>query len=82
MRVFLGFLVLLAGCAPTEQITLPKGDFEVTTHSRLFGLEATKAHNEQAASRTCPEGYIVLNEKVGQDAEGNYRRWEFGCLSR
>jgi len=82
MRTFLGFLVLLAGCAPTEQITLPKGDFEVTTHSRLFGLEGTKANNEHAASRTCPEGYIVLNEKIGQDAEGNYRRWEFGCLSR
>jgi hypothetical protein len=74
---------LVAGCAPPQvEGTTPSGDHVVTTWSRLFGLDSTKWNNVEAARANCPEGYIVLGETIGQDNEGNYRRWEYGCLER
>jgi hypothetical protein len=73
---------LAAGCAPQIEETTARGDHVVTTWSRLFGLDATKQDNIDAARASCPEGYIVLGETIGQDDNGNYRRWEYGCLER
>ena len=35
----------------------------------------------EAALTTCPDGYLLLNERLGSDSEGLYRRWEYGCLA-
>jgi hypothetical protein len=72
---------LAAGCAPQVEQRTARGDYVVTTWSRLFGLDATTKNNTEAARAACPEGYIVLNETIGVDEDGNYRRWEFGCLA-
>jgi hypothetical protein len=72
---------LAAGCVPQVQERTEKGDYVVTTWSRLFGLDATRLNNIEAARAVCPDGYIVLNETIGVDDNGNYRRWEFGCLT-
>jgi hypothetical protein len=79
----LALAAILSGCAPPQTAeTTPSGDHVVTTWSRLFGLDATKWNNVEAARAACPEGYIILNEEIGQDADGNYRRWIYGCLQR
>jgi hypothetical protein len=80
-------IVLLAsvatGCAPPQlRGETPQGDHFVTTWSRLFGLGSTKWNNVEAARETCPDGYILLGEEIGRDENGNYRRWEYGCLAR
>ena len=73
----------LAGCiSPQVEETTPRGDHVVTTWSRLFGLEATTWDNAEVANATCPDGYIILSETIGQDDNGNFRRWEYGCLER
>jgi hypothetical protein len=71
---------LAAGCVPQVAQTTPQGDYVVTTWSRLFGLDATRQNNMEAARATCPQGYILLNETIGVDDNGNFRRWEYGCL--
>lgn len=74
---------LASGCAPPQlRGETPQGDHFVTTWSRLFGLDATKWNNVEAARETCPDGYILLSEEIGRDDNGNYRRWEYGCLVR
>jgi hypothetical protein len=79
----LALAAMLAGCAPPQITeTTPTGDHVVTTWSRVFGLKATKWNNVEAARQACPDGYILLGEEIGQDSEGNYRRWEYGCLER
>lgn len=75
-------LILLAGCSPTFYEDHPNGDHVVTTYGRLSGIEGTKASNRDAALATCPDGYLLLDEQLGRDSQGLYRRWKFGCLER
>lgn len=80
---WLAIALLASGCAtPQVEETTAAGDHVVTTWSRLLGLDATKRDNADAAEATCPEGYIILRETIGQDDDGNFRRWEYGCLER
>ena len=81
-KVGVAVVALLAACAPQAQEATAKGDYVVTTWSRAFGLAATKRNNEEAARETCPDGYILLGETIGRDEDGNFRRWEYGCLTR
>jgi hypothetical protein len=74
-------LGLLGACSPVLEEALPNGDHVVTTYGRLRGIEGTKWDNREAALTTCPDGYLVLNERLGRDSEGLYRRWEYGCLA-
>jgi uncharacterized caspase-like protein len=82
-RVVFAVVALLAACAPPQtQEATAKGDHLVTTWSRAFGLKATKWNNVEAARENCPDGYILLGEEIGRDENGNFRRWEYGCLTK
>jgi hypothetical protein len=80
-RTTLVLACLLGGCVPQLEESTARGDHTVTTWSRLFGLDATKWNNVVVARETCPDGYILLDESIGVDENGNYRRWEYGCLA-
>jgi len=80
-RLALVVAIALAGCVPQLQESTADGNHIVTTWSRLFGLKATRWNNVEVARATCPDGYILLNETIGRDANGNFRRWEYGCLA-
>lgn len=71
----------LAGCVPVYQADLPRGEHLVTSYGRLFGIAGTRYNNAEAALATCPNGYIVLDERLGIDDNGAYRRWRYGCLA-
>ena len=72
---------ILAACAPNLAAQLPSGDYTVRTYGRLFGIEQTKVDNWDVATRTCPRGYILFSERLGQDVDGLYREWEYGCIA-
>ena len=83
LALLAGAAVILAACAAANtSAQLASGDYTVKSYSRLFGLENTKAENAEVATRTCPDGFILLNEQIARDAEGLYRQWQYGCLTR
>jgi hypothetical protein len=72
----------LAACAPTYVEETPTGDRSVTTYARGFGLGATSLNNREAVLEACGKDEpIVFDEKLGIDANGRYRRWNFGCVA-
>jgi hypothetical protein len=72
----------LAGCAPSYLTEVRPGDRVVTTYARVFGLEATKLNNREAALDACrPDNFVLFDEQIGQDDNGVYRRWRFGCVA-
>lgn len=73
-------MALLAGCTPITNQDLGNGDYGVTTRVRLQGQEEAAEDNAWAASRQCPDGYLVLSDETGTDADGVFRRWRYGCL--
>ena len=77
----LALAALLAACAPNRAEQLPSGDYTVRSYGRLFGIEQTKVDNWNVATRNCPKGYILFNERVDRDVDGLYREWEYGCIA-
>jgi hypothetical protein len=81
--VGLAALAALAACAQTYVSEEPNGDQSVTTYSRIFGLDATSLNNREAVLDACDgDEPIVFDEKLGSDANGLYRRWNFGCIAK
>jgi hypothetical protein len=74
-------IAVLASCTPILREDLGNGDHAVTTYVRLFGAEGARINNERLAEQTCPDGIIRMNEGFGMDADGYYRRLEYGCLA-
>ena len=70
----------LAACTPIVGEDRGNGDYAVTTRIRLQGADEAEEQNAWYARQQCPDGYLVLDDRVVTDESGTYRRWNYGCL--
>jgi hypothetical protein len=81
MRRILPLLLILGGCVVQEHDE-SSGQHVVTSYARLHGVSGTRRDNEDVAKDVCPEGYILHDERLGQNDDGHFRRWVFACIAR
>jgi hypothetical protein len=73
--------VAATACTPIVGRDLGGGDYAVTTRIRLQGADEAGEQNAWYARQQCPDGYLVLDDKVITDESGTYRHWLYGCLA-
>jgi hypothetical protein len=76
----IGLSAVLAGCSPIYETKLPNGYYTVTSYSRLYGISGAQSANITVALRKCPNGFVLVDEQFGTDADGLYRRWTYDCV--
>jgi hypothetical protein len=79
MRRLIAACLCLSGCLVQEREVLD-GQYGVTSYARLRGIAGTRRDNEDVAIKTCPDGYILFDEQLGQNPDGHFRRWVFACI--
>jgi len=67
---------------PPRPAPPPEADHVVTTYvSDARGPTAARLENRKVATRTCGNGFVLIDERSGTDSGGKWLQLVYGCLA-